>query len=118
MKNLWKETIGVLEKHNLSFDDVVAIYGNDFQITKENFEEVAKKTNYDSGYGSQEVASDLKILGNNFIMTREEYDGSEWWNINFTNGIPKEVKHITKLHGGMSWSTLKEINSEEDKEND
>ncbi|MDU0406154.1 hypothetical protein ML8HA_01956 [Lactococcus lactis] len=38
-----------------------------------------KKTNYDSGYGGQEIAYNLMIKGNGFIMTRGEYDGSEWW---------------------------------------
>ena len=38
MANLWEETIGVLANNNKSFDDVIAICGNDFQITKEDFE--------------------------------------------------------------------------------
>ena len=113
-ENLWKETIQKLKEHNLSFDDVVAIYGNDFQITKENFEEVAKKTNYYSGYGGQEVASDLKILGNNFIMTRGEYDGSEWWELMYIGiSIPKEVKKIEKLaSNGIGWVSLSNLNKE------
>lgn len=43
LTNLWKETINVLNSYDKSWKDVVAIYGENFQITKENFEEIAKK---------------------------------------------------------------------------
>ena len=38
-----------------------------------------EKTNYDEGWGSQEISEDLKIIGKDFIIVRNEYDGSEWW---------------------------------------
>lgn len=38
MRNLWEETNKELEVKGKSFDDVVAICENDFQITKEDFE--------------------------------------------------------------------------------
>ena len=78
MRNLWEETIENLGKHNKSFDDVIAICGNDFQITKEDFEKHSK-TEYDDGYGSPKVAEDLLIIGADFWLERHEYDGSEWW---------------------------------------
>ena len=43
MRNLWEETMEVLKDHGKTFDDVKFIQGNDFKITKENFEQVAKK---------------------------------------------------------------------------
>lgn len=78
MRNLWKETIGKLAINNKSFDDVIAICGNDFQITKEDFEKYSK-TEYDDGYGSPKVAEDLLVIGADFWLERHEYDGSEWW---------------------------------------
>ena len=78
MSNLWEETIGTLANNNKSFDDVIAICGNDFQITKEDFEKYSK-TEYDDGYGSPKVAEDLLIIGADFWLERHEYDGSEWW---------------------------------------
>lgn len=50
--NLWEETIEKLQRNGYTFDDVIAIYGEDFQITKENFEEVAKETDYYDGFGA------------------------------------------------------------------
>ena len=44
----------------------------------ENFKEVAN-VEYDSGFGSPQVAEDLIIMGSDFWLERHEYDGSEWW---------------------------------------
>ena len=63
-----EEAIEKLQRNGYTFDDVIAIYGEDFQITKENFEEVVKETDYYDGFGAQKVAADLTILGTNFIM--------------------------------------------------
>lgn len=110
MTNLWEETIKKLKSNGKTFEDVIAIYGDDFLVTKENFEKVAKKTDYYAGYGGQEIASDLKILGADFLMTRNEYDGSEWWDyFSIGNDVPKNFKAIKKLEGS-SWESLAEMN--------
>ena len=114
MINLWEETIKVLEGYDRTWEDVQIIYGEDFQITKDNFENVAKITEYDNGYGSQKIASDLVIIGNGFVMSRDEYDGAECWHYLHTGfDIPKEFKEITALRGN-GWETLKQTNSEEE----
>lgn len=95
--NLWEETIDKLQRSGYTFNNVIAIYGEDFLITKENFEEVAKKTDYYDGYGAQKVAKDLTILGTNFIMKREEYDGSEWWELIWIPDISSLNKKVKKL---------------------
>ena len=43
MTNLWDEIIDILKEHDKTFEDVRFIQGYDFKITKENFEQVAKK---------------------------------------------------------------------------
>lgn len=77
--NLWKETKDILEYHGKTWSDATNVYCTDFSITKETFESLAAKTNYDNGYGLPYVAQDLMIKGNDFILIREEYDGSEGW---------------------------------------
>lgn len=62
MSNLWEETIKFLEENGKTFEDVLFIQGEDFKVTKENFEIVAKKTNYDDGFGAQHVATDLVLV--------------------------------------------------------
>ena len=89
MRNLRKETISFLKEHGKKWSDVVGVCGNDFQITKEQFLELADKR-YDSGYGGNEVALDLKVVGKDFWLERNEYDGAEWWEY-------KEIPNLSTL---------------------
>lgn len=123
MINLWDETIKILEVHKKTFDNVVAICGNDFQITKEDFIKYSN-TDYDAGYGAPEVAEDLIIIGDDFWLERHEYDGSEWWEF---KRMPKyedlPFKHITALTVEQArannvvccgWETLDSLNTNSD----
>ena len=67
--NLWDETLEKIREKGFTFDDVLFIYGEDFQISKEDFERVAKETKYDDGLGAQEIASDLTLLGVVFVLS-------------------------------------------------
>lgn len=89
MRNLGEETISLLKKHGKKWSDVVGVCGNDFQITKEQFLELADKR-YDSGYGGNEVALDLKVVGKDFWLERNEYDGAGWWEY-------KEIPNLSAL---------------------
>lgn len=109
MSNLWEETIEFLKENNKTFEDVLFIQGEDFKVTKENFEIVAKKTDYDSGFGAQHVATDLVLVGDDWWIERAEYDGSEWWEFKSIPVRKQYTKNITNLHKGM-WDTLCEIN--------
>lgn len=97
IKNFWDETLAVLEENGKTFDDVLYICGNYFCVSKDNFEEVAKKTIYDAGFGSQEIACDLKIVGDCWWMERSEYDGSEGWEFREKNDPPTETFKIHTL---------------------
>ena len=111
MANLWTETVEFLEKYGKTLDDVLYIQGDDFEITKKNFETVAKKTNYDGGYGAQHVATDLVLVGEDWWIERFEYDGAEWWEFKSIPTRSKYMKNVTKLGVGM-WDTLKEMNED------
>ena len=89
IRNLREETIAVLKEHGKKWSDVVGVCGNDFQITKEQFLKLADKR-YDSGYGGNEVALDLKVVGKDFWLERNEYDGAEWWEY-------KELPNLSSL---------------------
>lgn len=115
MTNLWEETIEYLAQCGKSFEDVCYIQGSAFQITKENFEQVAKKSNYDSGYGSAQVAKDLVLVGADWWLEREEHDGAEWWVL---KDVPQEIvesnqliktKKVKNLIGG-AWYKLSGLN--------
>jgi len=112
LTNLWEETISELKDGGKTYDDVVAVCCFDFCIPKSNFEEIAKRTDYDSRFGAQHVATDLMIVGDDFWLERHEYDGSEWWEYKTIPTIPQEVKIVDNLAGGM-WNTLGELIEDE-----
>lgn len=116
--NLLRETIEILANHNKTPEDVLWVGCSDFKSSWDNFKDVAD-IEYDSGYGGQEVAADLIIMGNDFWMERHEYDGSEWWEFKmFIN--PKEERKIVALttdqahklgiHCRCGWDDLSSIN--------
>lgn len=115
LTNLWEETTNKLKEHSLSFDDVLYIQGKDFGITKENFKEVAKRTDYHSGFGAQKVAKDLILVGKGWWLERGEYDGSEWWR--FVE-LPEKLEKIIEIDilSGGRWASLKELNLEDEVE--
>lgn len=117
--NLKKETLEILKENNKSWDDVVAVCGKDFQITKEDFVKYSD-TEYDSSFGAAEVAEDLIIVGEGWWLERAEYDGSEWWEYKTFpdyKGLPfKSISALTiwqarmNGHGYVGWKTLARLN--------
>lgn len=81
MPNLLHETIEVLAAHGYDVVDVLCVMDKDKQCTWREFAAQANK-NYDNGYGGAEVNMMLKIVGRDWWLSRGEYDGSEWWEMN------------------------------------
>lgn len=112
--NLWEETIDDLKHHDKSWNDVIWVGTSRTEISKDTFEALAKKTNYDEGYGWQEVATNLIIVGNNWFMQRDEYDGAERWIFRTMFSRPKKkvnVSHLSIHPGHSGWETLEELNN-------
>lgn len=123
--NLKEETLEVLYNHGKRKEDVKFVRGYYFQISLEQFWNLAD-TEYDSSYGAPEIATDLTLIGEDFWMERGEYDGSEWWDFHTmpdTIGLP--TREITALsvrqynarcnreYDKIGWETLSELNAEE-----
>ena len=106
--NLLDETVEILKDNNLEPKDVLWVGNSEVKTDWENFAKIAD-IDYDSGFGGQEVATDLIVVGQNWWLERHEYDGSEWWEF---KQLPKEPETKVTLYravGGGSWSTLKEL---------
>jgi len=78
MTILLDETVSHLKNHGYSPDDVEWVGCENYHFTWEEFKTLSDIT-YDSGYGCAEIRGDLIIVGNNWWIARNEYDGSEWW---------------------------------------
>ena len=75
MSNLLSETFSVLEENGKTEKDIRWIGSNEVEIPQEMFFKMAD-TVYDSGYGGQEVASDLVVVGDDWWLERAEHDVS------------------------------------------
>ena len=116
MSNLLKETNEKLNAINKSAEDIIFIGSpqTGHHCTWEQFESLAD-FEYDSGYGSQSVATDLVIVfSDHSIMDRHEYDGSECWEYIENFKMPSNLKPIKSLGGDhIMWCSLSEINEKE-----
>lgn len=57
MTNLYDETVEVLERNNKTIADIEYIGTSETKINTHKALELMKKTNYDSGFGGQEIAA-------------------------------------------------------------
>lgn len=77
--NLLKETIEFLEMYNKTPHDVEFVNDGVHSCNFEQFANVAKDYYYDNGFGLVEVNYNLKIVGEDWYLERDTYDGSECW---------------------------------------
>lgn len=108
MSNIVKETVEFLKKLGYLESDVLWVGSRDgeFAMSWEDFKDKFKDLEYDSGYGAQEIAYDLVVVGDNWWLEREDYDGAENW---VYEKYPKITsgKGFDKIIGG--WDSLADI---------
>lgn len=109
MRNLLQETIVKLKANGLTEADVRWVGNTTYWSTWENFKEHANEE-YDAGFGAAHVAQDLVIVGDYWWMTREEYDGSEWWDFHLKPQLPENFTYFNKFVGDKSWVNLSYYN--------
>lgn len=94
--NLWEDTVNSLKEEGLSVDGIMFIAMDGYRMTFDTFKELAQRTNYETGFGEQEINSSLCIWGFNWVMYRCEYDGAEWWEVRELpiDNTPHTPKHL------------------------
>ncbi len=93
--NLLVETENFIAEQGLSLADIHWIEVEGKEIELDNFIMAANRTNYDDGYGTQEVHPSLRIYGRDWVMYRNEYDGAEWWKIIY---LRRPSEKVTMQH--------------------
>lgn len=109
---LLQETIDKLTEHGKTPVDVCWVGSKDgkLSITWEKFTKITDLV-YDSGFGGQEVATDLVVVGVSWWLDRREYDGSEWWDFHSLPVMRPDAKPYSLVaKGGCSWETLEQHN--------
>lgn len=89
--NLLEETKEILKRNRKSLDDIEWFGTKTFQIPMTQFIELFD-VNYDDGFGTNEIPSELLVVGSDFWLERHEYDGSEWWEYKTLPLTPNHVK--------------------------
>ena len=108
-RNLLDETILVLKENGKTIEDIVWVGSKGGQYILPLSEiEIVLNIDYDSGYGAQEIASDLVIVGKDWWMERDEYDGSEWWSFKKIPILSNDPKIINKIGCG-TWDTIEDM---------
>ena len=96
MTNLKDETLKILAKHGHTADDVVWVGTLEFAIDKELFWRLADRL-YDDGFGGQEVARDLLVVGESWWLERHSYGGAEWWEYKIMPAMPDAMKPVERV---------------------
>ena len=85
--SLWQETLEALAEHGKTWDHVYCVgIGRDKWMQMDVFKSFAQEFFYRPWlYGGHSINLDLQLYGLGFILVRQEYDGSECWEIYYTN---------------------------------
>ena len=72
-KNLWIETINLLEKNGRTWEDVTDVFvTGKYNIGKEKFYKLASSANYKEG--CDEINAELVIKGKDYVIDVTDYD--------------------------------------------
>ena len=115
MTNLLKETTDIMLQYEKNPSDIIFIGSehSEHSCTWEEFVFLADQE-YNAGYGSTQVATDLIIIFNDSSrMDRAEYDGCEWWKFMKPFKMPIKKKHVSTLFGNL-WKSLAECQEGDD----
>ena len=108
--NLLIETVEVLKKYGLTPTAVRWVGTKDGaqSVSWNQFAKLADRE-YDSGYGTANVRSNLVVVGDTWWLERSEYDGSEWWAF---KRLPMPSLTATRATGEPSLTLFKEDEEE------
>lgn len=111
--NLYEETVEALDKRGYGKKDVAWVGSETVLLDTASFWERARVTDYDRGFGAQEIAEDLVIVMlDGSYYTRGEYDGSEWWEwhpctLRKPDGLAYECTALSTTDVGLvGWESL------------
>lgn len=112
MANLLQETIDFLKEHGKTENDVLWVGRNDDNCSsdeaanvKNSWEWFKKNADfeYDDDLGINEIPLSLIIVGKDFWLERNEYDGSEWWEFKTMPKKPTETNCFALSREEEDW---------------
>lgn len=109
--NLLQETVEILANNGKTDADVKWIGSRDgrYALDWSKFA-ITANIDYDNGYGGQEIALDLVVVGDGWWLERREYDGSESWAFKEAPMRNLDSNPFETVRNGDSWATVQEMN--------
>ena len=93
--NLLEETKEILENKGKTVFDVLWI-GTKDAVWDVDIQQLFN-VDYDDGFGGQEIPDELLVVGEDWWLERNEYDGSEWWEFKTMPVKPTAIKQGANL---------------------
>lgn len=111
MKNLLEETTQELSRQQKTPDDVIWVgsRNGEYAMSWAEFAGIAN-IEYDGGFGGQQIAEDLVVVGAGWWLERHEYDGSERWSFETPPTLKENNKPFSTVCNGDSWASIEEMN--------
>lgn len=113
LTNLYSETVEILAENGKSTADILFVVAEDqkwprerstkVKIEKDCFLLLAANTNYDAGYGGNEIDDSLEVVGADFWLERHESAGAEWWEYKEMPKEPELSMDVSRLTQGFLW---------------
>lgn len=113
MMNLYDELVETLAMNDKTIQDITHVCGVAFQIPVAEFLTLAKNTIYNRNSKQAEIVMDLKIIGQDFVVTREQDQmciGDEYFVFETTTDEDLPYRSISSLKG--VWATTATLNEE------
>lgn len=114
MTKIFDETLDAIQSNGKTPNDVWWVGSHDgrYVISWDVFERQFSDVEYDSGYGGQEIASDLVVVGDNWWLSRSEYDGSECWRFETRPKVGTDTQTFSRITDpdGACWASIEEMN--------
>jgi hypothetical protein len=112
MENLLQQTLEILANNGKTPANVLWVGGGEYAGTWNDFAAVAD-VEYDDGFGSPKVATDLFVVGADWWLERHNYDGSEWWEFKTKPQRPANPKSFECVIGNL-WPKMAQLHTEGD----
>lgn len=110
MSNFKQETLEELSEHGLRWEDVEFVQTDKIRVKDKNKFLEQMDFDYDDGFGSQEIPSELVIVGKDWWLERHEYDGSEWWEFKRLPIKLKEENDVFFIRNNFGEYELRKLN--------
>lgn len=112
MTNFYDETLTVLLKHGKQTKDVCWVGARDgaYSISWAKFVKLTRDVEYENRLGKAKIALDLVVVGEDWWLERNDFDGSEWWEYKERPIAKSDTQPFRYVKGSYGNDTIADYN--------